>query len=252
MANYPLFHLGNYLYKYAFRLYFPLYFVYKIVSDKTERNLMKMFVHPGDCVFDIGANIGIYSVYLSRLVGNTGVVHAFEPDVTNFLRLTQHTRLLQNVRIHQQAVGNFTGPIALYVSEDLNVDHRTYPSDSSRKVRQIACIRLDEYFQGQKVDFIKMDIQGYEYEALQGMRRLLQQNPQIKLIMEFWPYGLRLAGSSPSAVLQLLEECNFHVYLIDKSQLKPYRQATIAQGEKDYYNLFMIKEPLTLESCMKT
>ena len=69
------------------------------------------------------------------------------------------------------------------------------PEGDSRHRCQIEMIALDDYFKpGQRVDLIKMDIQGYELHALRGASRVLADNPGIKLLLEFWPYGLKQAG----------------------------------------------------------
>ena len=70
----------------------------------------------------------------------------------------------------------------LYVSGHLNVDHRTYATEGdSRRIVPIDIIALDDYFKpGQRVDLIKMDIQGYELHALRGASRVLADNPDTK------------------------------------------------------------------------
>ena len=78
---------GNKLYERCYFLYFPLYAVYKMLSDRVERKLFRQFVQPGMTVVEVGANIGIYSRYFARLTGESGRVHSFEPSPTNFQRL---------------------------------------------------------------------------------------------------------------------------------------------------------------------
>ena len=58
-----------------------------------------------------------------------------------------------------------------------------------------------------------MDIQGYEMQALKGMTRLIQENPRLVLISEFWPYGLRISGSSALEYFRALTSLGLHVYL---------------------------------------
>ena len=61
---------------------------------------------------------------------------------------------------------------------------------------------LDDYFcPGSPVDFIKIDVQGYEHSVLRGAQRVLKENRGIRVLMEFWPYGLSKAGVAPSDVL---------------------------------------------------
>src|SRR5204862_7774127 len=112
------------------------------------------------------------------------------------------TRLRTSIACHtkeqltESSVSNQTRTSLLYISEKLNVDHRVYPSaDENRKCISICATRLDDYFSpGDRVDLIKLDIQGYELHALQGAERVLDTNREIKLVLEFWPYGLTQAG----------------------------------------------------------
>ncbi len=103
---------------------------------------------------------------------------------------------LSNVRLTQAVVGERSGECKLYVSDKLNVDHRAYEADGdSRRAIPIQMVALDDYFKpGQRVDLIKMDIQGYELHALRGAQRVLQENADINLLLEFWPAGLEQAG----------------------------------------------------------
>src|SRR3954453_6161979 len=182
----------NKLYQHAFPIYRPLYAIYKSYADRLERRLLKQILFPGAVAVDAGANIGIYSQFLSRYVGPTGLVHSFEPSPDNFRRLSTATRDLSNVRLTQAAVGERSGECMLYLSDKLNVDHRAYKAGGEvRHAVPTEMVALDDYFKlAQRVDLIKMDIQGYELHALRGAQRVLQENPDIKLLLEFWPAGL--------------------------------------------------------------
>ncbi len=159
----------------------------------------------------MGANIGIYSQFLSRCVGPTGLVHSFEPSPENFRLLSTATHHLSNVRLTQAAVGERSGKCKLYVSDKLNVDHRAYAADGdSRRAVPIEMVALDDYFKsGQRVDLIKMDIQGYELHALRGAQRVLQENPDINLLLEFWPAGLAQAGVSWEGLVEMLRRLKY-------------------------------------------
>src|SRR4029077_13539705 len=97
----------------------------------------------------------------------------------NFKRLLAATHELCNVRAIQAAVGEKSGKSKLYISEMLNVDHRVYTTDGEfRHAVPIEVVALDDYFKsGERVDLIKMDIQGYELHALLGANRVLTDNP---------------------------------------------------------------------------
>lgn len=85
---------------------------------------------------------------------------------------------------------------------------------------EIDAVRLDDYFEGiaDKIDFIKMDIQGAEAAALEGMRNLLQTNRDVKMVTEFWPHGLRDSGADPEAFLKALVQLGFTLYRIDEQR----------------------------------
>src|SRR5207244_4586584 len=156
--------VGNKIYDHAFPIYRLCYRFFKAYADRGERQLLKRILSAGDVVVDAGANIGIYSQFLSRCVGATGVVHSFEPSPENFKRLQSATRKLANVRLSQAAVGEFSGRSKLHLSDKLNVDHRTYTSEGdSRRAVPIDIIALDDYCRpGQLVGLFKMAFNGYD------------------------------------------------------------------------------------------
>src|SRR5262245_30643937 len=116
--------IGNKAYNYAFPAYRFAYRTYKAYADRAERQLLQKILPNGAVVVDAGANIGIYSEFLSRCVEPNGVVHSFEPSPDNFMRLRRATRKLPNVRPCAAVVGDHSGETMLHISDELNVDHR--------------------------------------------------------------------------------------------------------------------------------
>ena len=157
--------LGNRVYDRAFPIYVLCYRAFKAYADRAERKLLRKILSPGDVAVDAGANIGIYTRFLSLCVGPTGCVHSFEPSPENFRRLQAATRKLPNVRLSQAAVGESSRRSRLYISDKLNVDHRAYvPEGESRHTVPIEMIALDDYFKpAERVDLIKMDIQDMSF-----------------------------------------------------------------------------------------
>jgi FkbM family methyltransferase len=231
---------ANKVYQRAFPIYRPLYAAYKTYADRAERELLRKTLFQGAVVVDAGANIGIYSQFLSRCVGPTGSVHSFEPAPDNFKRLSAATRGLSNVRLTQAVVGERSGECKLYVSDKLNVDHRAYKADGdSRRAIPIQMVALDDYFKpGQRVDLIKMDIQGYELHALRGAQRVLQENPDINLLLEFWPAGLAQAGVRWEELVELLQGLNMNLTLVRTHGLVPFDARDIRNDIFWYVNVF--------------
>lgn len=231
---------GNVLYKFGFPIYRPLYSAFKAHADRAARRLLTEILNPGSVVVDAGANIGVYSQLLSRLVGAGGMVHSFEPAPDNFARLRTATADLPNVRANQLAVSDTTGEQLLYVSDALNIDHRTYPlKGEARRTIKIHSIRVDDYFKPKEgADLIKLDIQGYELHALRGAERVLLEHPKIKLLLEFWPHGLRAAGESPEELLAFLKRRGFTVFTISENDLLEYQPIAFNYDAAHFLNLF--------------
>jgi len=227
------------LYKHAFPIYRMAYGTYKTITDRAERSMIQSSVGPGDIVVDVGANIGYYSRYLSRLVGPDGRVVAFEPSEQNFRRLVESTRSLEIVEPVQAAVGNVTGTLDLHESDDLNVDHRTYDTGGLRNVVQVPSYRLDDFFpSGQRVDFVKMDIQGFEYQAIRGMAGLLRDNHEVAVLLEYWPLGLLTAGTEPNELLELLRGLGFELRFPHRNEWTRDEPKDLGFGPTDYTNIF--------------
>jgi FkbM family methyltransferase len=237
--------VGNKFYRHAFPIYRPLYAAYKTYADRAERALLRKILFQGAVVADVGANIGIYSQFLSRCVGPTGLVHSFEPSPDNFRRLSATTHDLLNVRLTQAVVGEKSGECKLYISDKLNVDHRAYRVDAdSRHALPTEMIALDDYFKpGQRVDLIKMDIQGYELHALRGAQRVLEENPEIKLLLEFWPAGLNQAGVKWEGLVEMLQGLGMNLTLVRTCGLISFDAHAVRNDISWYVNLFANRSP---------
>jgi FkbM family methyltransferase len=231
---------GNKLYEHAFPIYRPLYGAYKACTDHAERRLLGKVLFPGAVVVDAGANIGIYSEFLSRCIGPNGVVHSFEPCPDNFKRLRCATRKLPNVHLCPAAIGERSGETMLYVSDKLNVDHRAYATEgNARRALQVRMVALDDYFKpGERVDVLKFDIQGYELHALQGAKRIMNENQEIKVLFEFWPYGLKQAGADWGELIEMLEGFAMNIMFVRADGLIPFDARNVRTDVNWYVNLF--------------
>jgi FkbM family methyltransferase len=156
--------------------------------------------------------------YLSDLVGETGKVYAFEPDKTNFHHLRNNTQNLTNVEFINKAVSDKTGKITLYKSELLNVDHKTYETENYTEKIEIDCVAADDVVADKKVDFIKIDIQGFEYFAFQGMQQIFDSNKNLKIITEFYP--LRICTMQKLMLLIFLNYCGKIISLFTNLKTK--------------------------------
>jgi FkbM family methyltransferase len=130
-------------------------------------------VKTNDVVLDAGANCGHLTLFFSKLVGKDGMVHAFEPDKFNIERISNNMRLnpdlSDNIRIEELLLWNENKMIDFYEAGTVGSSAVWIP-DADKCVQKEA-IRIDDWVLKnniQKLDFIKMDIEGAEIEALDG------------------------------------------------------------------------------------
>lgn len=194
-----------------------------LVSKKYETfetSLFRKLIVPGAHVVDVGANIGFFTVLFGEVAGNGGRILAIEPEPNNARLLRKNVSdrdLLRTVEIAQTAVGDSTGTASLHKASSGNQgDHRLYASQgpgAAAETIEVPIARIDDLVAGwPHVDFIKMDIQGFEPYALTGMSQTLASNTNVVLFSEFWPFGIRGAGCEPRAYLQGLRDRGFAVW----------------------------------------
>ena len=104
-------------------------------------------------------------------------------------------------------------------------------------------VSLDDYFcPGSPVDFIKIDVQGYEHSVLRGAQRVLKENRGIRVLMEFWPYGLFKAGVTPSDVLNFIAACGL-IRAVRGAQGLRFDPGSLDPGNvKHYCNLLLARK----------
>ncbi len=191
------------------------------IYEPFETRIAQELLPDAGCFVDIGANIGYYTLLGARRVGPRGQVFAFEPEPRNFALLRQNLERngYSNTQLENAAVSNISGLLQLYISAENAGDHRVYNSEDQRRAAlSIRAVRLDDYFADDipLIDLLKMDIQGAEGHALQGMEKLLRCRPPRAVLTEFWPEGLKRAGSDAPAMLRLLETHGYRLALLDE------------------------------------
>ncbi|MGR9000027.1 MAG: FkbM family methyltransferase [Gammaproteobacteria bacterium] len=222
------------------------------VYEPFETELVKKHVAKGDIVLDVGSNIGYYALIFAQLVGESGKVIAFEPEPDLFSLLKRNVMIngYDNVTLVNKAVTNTNGKTRLYLDQFSNVDHRIFGAAEKRKSIEVETIRLDDYWgsDNYEIKLVKMDIQGAEYAALQGMEQILLNDKHLILITEYWPQGLKMFGTEPEVYLNLLQENRFVFYEIDEKNRRTKNTTpdellqTYSPSEGNQTNLLCIKD----------
>lgn len=220
------------------------------ILEKSEFTFARMRCAAGMNVVDVGANIGLYTLAFARIVGSSGHVWAFEPDALNFSSLQKNISQngYTNVTVEQAALGATPKVATLYRSTSHHGDHRLFYQGEDRDEIVCRVMTLDEYLPiGQRVDLIKIDVQGSEGAVLQGMTRVMRENPNLELFIEFWPEGLIAANTDPHAILALLREHGFVPSYIKQEGSLPWKdtmEALVRTARSEgYLNLFFSRCP---------
>ena len=139
-------------------------------QDQREARFIAGLVRPGSRVIDAGANLGVYAHVLARAAGAAGEVIAFEPDAELFATLEKNVaRNALNIRPQRKALGAKHGVARLQRGWLNSGDNRLRPVDVvALEAAEIEIVALDECCAGQRIDFIKMDVQGFAAHVIAG------------------------------------------------------------------------------------
>ena len=173
--------------------------IFKFLQDR---------IHPGQVLFDIGANFGLYSLPLGSLAGSDGKVLAFEPLPANLALLKRNIALNPGLKIEvvPAAVSNSAAPFAEFYSDTTSSSvTASLRSRSGQRTCRVANVRLDDFCAGRglRPSFIKIDVEGAEMDVLHGARSLLETDHPL-LLVEVHGFALPEFGQGVAALRQYL------------------------------------------------
>lgn len=211
-------------------------------------NLIQKTLRPGDCFFDIGANVGYMSLVASQFVGDQGQVHCFEPlpNLARILRQTMSANGLTNVHVVEAAVSATSGTSTMAAMRDSAYSHLIAGArdvDASHggwSEVQIRTVTLDDYVArrpGNMPRLIKMDIEGSEVEAFDGGGALFSDRNGPDVICEVGATHLARFNHTPSDLFERFEAAGYSA--LDPDSHEPL---TVTDLSEHRYNVFFKKK----------
>jgi FkbM family methyltransferase len=163
----------------------------KIYEQETTIFLRK-HLQKGQTVWDVGANIGYFSLEFARSVGPKGKVLSFEPHPEIFQVLQRNIRRNNylNIITHNQACGSSLGETKLYFSTENEGNHKIIENSNSNNFAITPVVTLSTFLKEYSPSLIKMDIEGAELLALQGLGQENLKNLAIDFVIEYHPYEM--------------------------------------------------------------
>jgi FkbM family methyltransferase len=208
--------------------------------ENSEYELAGRLVRRGMTVLDIGAHKGYYSLLFSRKVGEQGRVLSFEPSQREGSRLKTHLRInsCTNVKVFEYALGQTEGETQLFVADrgksglnSLRPPNDTVPTHPENvRIRVLDMVLSEEPIE--RVDFVKIDVEGAELSVFSGSTELLSRVPRPMILAEVSDIRTKPWGHTAGDLLAYLEGFRFKWFEIGASgTLAPAdRQKTFYDG----------------------
>jgi FkbM family methyltransferase len=187
--------------------------------EKELSSTLARILKPGDVFVDLGANEGYFSLLASELVGESGRVYSIEPQARLWPVIIRNFMLngRTNYRLVPYAVGEAEGFIDLILNPSLNTGSSTVVKSLRRsgfevqKAGILPLARVFERFEIERVAALKIDIEGFELNALRSLGSGLEEGQVDNILLETHPRQLEELGQSVAEVHSLLEKCRYRL-----------------------------------------
>jgi FkbM family methyltransferase len=211
--------------------------------ESVELDFVVKSLSPGDVLLDVGANGGLYSVLASKQVGPLGHIYAFEPGIRELSLFRRNIKInsCENITIVSKAVSNQSGTTQFAISHDgaMNSLKQTdHPMQKFKEWQTVEMTTLDTFIEDagiDKVDFIKIDVEGAENLAFEGAKKLLSSDNKMTILFEACDANSESFGYSARDLLTSIKSMGFYIYYLDrKGQLIEVLESNPDVGGKIY------------------
>lgn len=179
--------------------------------------LISKYLKKGMNVLDCGSNIGFYPVFQRKIIGNDSKIYCFEPDDRNYELLKQNIKYFDksnNTYIYKKGLAENDNQKNIIITDESNLntistgkDEKFFAKYKVNELKKIDCISIDTFIQeiNNPIDFIRMDIEGYEIEVLRGMKTTLSKM-KPRILIETHPHFYDKERSFTNELIYLFDQ----------------------------------------------
>ena len=200
-----------------------------VTGDEGEKKVLSRllsFLEEGDVVYDVGANVGVYSVILAKKIGVSGKVFAFEPEKESLAKLNENARLngLENIVLVDKALGDSAASGNLYISQTTGNFSLANIYDKEAKSEPVEIVRGDDFVQQKNMPIpkaVKIDVEGYEYLVLKGLKETLARK-ECKIICCEIHVGIFSGDATEEKIFEFIKSLGFKEIEVFKRGFSAY------------------------------
>jgi FkbM family methyltransferase len=215
--------------------------------ERGTRLVIEKILQPGDVFIDVGANIGMHSLAAARVMRGMGTIIAFEPFPETVVALNKTIALNcfnQIIQVQQKALANRQGKNPFYLGKTCG-HHSLYsvPTQGSALTAiEVELTTLDSALPPlDKINLIKIDVEGAELDVLAGARKTLEKYPDLAMIIEFDKFHIERTGSTVESWLSQVIKLGFDYKIIDEENGQLVVPTQELLKKESVVNLFFAK-----------
>lgn len=190
---------------------------------------LERFLRPGMTVFDVGANVGVYGLFMARHVA-PGTCYAFEPSpaLSPYLEENKRANAIANLDLNFVATSDVSGTMCFAMNRINHGRSHVVPYGGV----EVPVVQLDDVvaLRGiECIDFVKIDVEGFELPTLRGFESSLRRFDEIVLLTEVEPRHMKRYGYSQGELFEYMQGLGFSAYALEGSSFVPFSQARKAK-----------------------
>ena len=220
--------------------------------DENELDIIEKLIPEDVVFFDIGANVGWYSLNIAKMKKDA-CIYAFEPIPKTFDALRKNIQLnnMDGISIHPIGFSNKTGTLVFYYYPEVSGNASLANLSNRHDVENIDCrvIRLDDFikeYTGRNIDFIKCDVEGAELSVFEGGLKTLQTHKPI-IFTEMLRKWAALHEYHPNEIIDLLTGIGYKCFTLNGKHLRSFARVDENTHETNYFFLHPEKHDLQIK-----